>query len=452
MVASPLIAIAFASGLIGQNVGKPVPLNSKRTTQIQSMLPIEPGGSFPSAANREFWSSASVQAMVEPAIKRANGMLKSPLPELPATLYLEYYKNGNRTHYQDAFGKLTSRLPALTLAEAATDKGKYIPALEETLIAICKLKSWILPAHDGGHKTFDGKDMFVDLRSSDIGAQLGLAVYILRAKLSPDVVRLVTGEIHRRVIDPYLKAVDGKTARMWWMDTTNNWNAVCLAGVVGAALSSEPSIETRAKVVASSEVLIKNFLKGFTKDGYCSEGLSYWNYGYGNFLRLSEAVEQATKGKRDYLALPGAEVAGRYATRIEMTRGLAPAFADCDLTSVPSPLYLSRLARKWSWAGPADQKVVPGISDLYEFTTFAFAPKFGEPKKEESKPENHFWFSSAGVYVGHPSPGNTLSVAFKGVTSAATLLLSGRPPWSLIQVARPTPQGHSHRLDTTATY
>jgi len=30
---------------------------------------------------------------------------------------------------------------------------------------------------------------------------------------------------------------------------------------------------------AAAEKYVENFLAGFTPDGYCSEGLGYWNYG-----------------------------------------------------------------------------------------------------------------------------------------------------------------------------
>lgn len=415
MGASILLVLALSFSPSFQ-AGKPVSIDANRARELEVMLAREPGGGFPPASNRSFWSRPDVQTLVMPAIKRADSMLDKPLPEIPDSLYLEYFQDGNRSHYENTAGQLVHRLAPLVLAEAATGKGKYLPALEETIRALCYLKSWVLPAHDVSHRTFDGKDMFVDLSSSNLGAQLGYAVYLHKAALNPEVVKLAQQEIERRVIQPFVDAVEGKVARFWWMNGANNWNSVCLCGVTGATLSTEPSIKRRAEVIAASEVLIKNFLRGFKQDGYCGEGLGYWNYGYGNFLRLSETVEQATGGKVDFLNLPGAEVAGRYATRIEMTPGLSPAFSDCDLTTKPSPLYVSRMARKWAWAGSSASAEKPGISDLAEFLTFAFAPKptSGPVGREGAMSDARTWFYAAGVYVGRPVGKSEMSVAFKG--------------------------------------
>ena len=42
-----------------------------------------------------------------------------------------------------------------------------------------------------------------------------------------------------------------------------------------------------------------HFIGGFTDDGYCSEGMGYWNYGFGHYIMMGLAVRAATKGKLD---------------------------------------------------------------------------------------------------------------------------------------------------------
>jgi type I restriction enzyme M protein len=88
----------------------------------------------------------------------------------------------------------------------------------------------------------------------------------------------------------------------YWHVGTSNWNAVCTAGVVGAALAAVESRKDRAVYVAAAERSMEFFLSGFTDDGYCSEGMGYWNYGFGHFVMLSETLVQATGGKLDLLA------------------------------------------------------------------------------------------------------------------------------------------------------
>ena len=87
------------------------------------------------------------------------------------------------------------------------------------------------------------------------------------------------------------------------MRAENNWNAVCLNCVTGTALQTLDSAEDRAWFIAVAEKLIGHYLDGgFTPDGYCVEGLGYWNYGFTNFVLLAENVRQATGGKVDLLA------------------------------------------------------------------------------------------------------------------------------------------------------
>lgn len=391
-----------------------VKLSPKRLAEIAKALPDLPRAAGSPASNRRFWTSKEVSDLAKPAIARAEALLKEPLPDLPDDLYLDYSKTGNRTRYQDVNGRRMSRIPILALAEAAEGKGRFIKPLEEAIMAQCAQKSWILPAHDYSNDTFNGRTMHLDLGSTDLSAQIASALWLHSAALSPSVQAKAKAEIRRRVVDPFLAAVRGQRPRYWWMDTTNNWNSVCLAGVVGGALASVEGRQERAEVAAAAEALTANFLAGFTKDGYCSEGLAYWNYGYGRFLLLAETLHQGTGGVVDLLAMKGAESAGKYGAMIEMAPGLAPAFSDCDVTAVPSKLLLNRLARRWSWAGRPDPKTKAGVTHLPEFLTFNFAPP-SKPSGAAGEVETkRTWFDVAGVYLGRPEEPQGMAVAFKG--------------------------------------
>ena len=116
---------------------------------------------------------------------------------------------------------------------------------------------------------------------------------------------------------------------MWWLTSKMNWNSVCLAGVTGAALTSIESPQRRAFFAASAEKYIQYFLEGFTPDGYCSEGVGYWNYGFGHFVMLAETIKQATGGKVDLLAPKRIRPIALFGRRMEILPGVYPAFADC---------------------------------------------------------------------------------------------------------------------------
>mgnify|MGYP003842475617 CR=1 FL=1 len=96
---------------------------------------------------------------------------------------------------------------------------------------------------------------------------------------------------------PVAISVNGPVGGMWWVHTNSNWNAVCHAGVVGATLAAVTDRAIRAEVVASAEANLPYFVSGFTDDGYCTEGIGYWSYGFGHHVLLGEAVSAATGGR-----------------------------------------------------------------------------------------------------------------------------------------------------------
>ena len=154
-------------------------------------------------------------------------------------------------------------------------------------------------------------------------------------------------KLRERIFDPYRKAVDGTGMRQWWITADMNWNSVCHAGVVAAALAVCPDRSQRAFFVAAAEKYSRDFLSGFGGDGYCAEGMGYWNYGFGNYIQLCETVFQATQGGVDLYELPGARDAALYPVRIRLIDDVYPAYADCSLNSKPGMQLMSYINRRY---------------------------------------------------------------------------------------------------------
>ena len=64
--------------------------------------------------------------------------------------------------------------------------------------------------------------------------------------------------------------------------------------MVGTALILLDDKMERAEILAAMEKSNPIFLNGFTPDGNCSEGIGYWNYGFGHFMTMGETVLNAT--------------------------------------------------------------------------------------------------------------------------------------------------------------
>jgi hypothetical protein len=393
-------------------------LDPKRVEALAALLPEKPTGFGKPISDRPAWETLGKQPAFRKIVARAELLLSTPFPESPDALYLEFSQNGNRENYQKVAGERRSQVQIFTLAECVENQGAYLPALEEVINELCLERTWVLPAHDKDLENFDLKTTDIDLVSSALAWELALTDYLLGDKLKPEVRDTIRRNVEARVLNPFRQMVTGVREGNFWLRTTNNWNAVCLAGVTGAALALVEKREERAFYAAAAEFYIKNFLKGFTPDGYCSEGVSYWNYGFGHYVLLTEALRQATGGRVDLMEAPEAKPAALYGTRIEIQNGICPAFSDCPVTARPDSDLLAYLDRRYGLGLGLQSKPGTGGS-LFETLFYAYPDAFPKAKDVETRPAGKAereWFSDAGIYIGRPDAKNEpkLAVALKG--------------------------------------
>lgn len=348
-------------------------------------------------------------------------MLKEPMPDVPDSLFLEFTTNGNRSRCDNVLATRRLRLTVFTLAECVENKGRFLPALEQAINAICTEKTWVGSAHDSRLANFNGKANDIDLYSSALAWQMATLDWLLGDKLSANVRKNMRDNIRRRVLDPFRDMYNGKLPENGWMHGTNNWNAVCLAGVVGAALEQIDSPQERAEFIVAGEKYSRNFLAGFTPDGYCSEGLGYWNYGFGHYILLSEVIRQATGDKLDLMERPEVKAPATFGCRIQIINGVAPAFADCSVEARPSPQILYYVNRRYGLGMHAFDELDASIGSkyLFEMVIYAFPNGASERKPAggaAAGPGLRDWFDKAGILICRPAAGSTcrMGVALKG--------------------------------------
>jgi len=209
---------------------------------------------------------------------------------------------------------------------------------------------------------------------------------------------------------------------------TNNWNAVCLAGVTGTALAMIDSPQRRAFFVAAAEHYVQNFLRGFTSDGYCSEGVLYWNYGFGRFVLMAETILQATGGKIDLLAEPRVRTIALFGPRMEIGHGLYPAFADCTFGRRADDQVMAFLSRRFG-LGMADAEsqgilLLGNKPTSFQFLFFLGIHGFDNSATAclaaqaqwQARPRD--WFDKAGVLICRPSTAGGLGAATRVATTA----------------------------------
>ena len=307
----------------------------ERIEAVASMLVEHAAGFGCPIADRGAWDALARTGPFTRVVRRAERLLRTPLPDQPDALYLDFSRTGNRTRWQKVAGHRRGRVRWFVLAECIENRARFIPPVVALMRALADEPTWLMPAHDASLANFKGRRVDIDLGSAMLAWNLATADHVLGDRLPDDTRRLIRQQVQRRIFKPFGDMVAGRRKPNWWMHSTNNWNAVCLAGVTGSALALLDARSQRARFVVAAEHYSRHFLEGFTPDGYCSEGVGYWNYGFGHYVLLGEAVRRATRGRIDLLGRPAARAPATYASRIEIMGGVCPSFADCSVRARP---------------------------------------------------------------------------------------------------------------------
>ena len=409
----------------------------KRAAELAAVIPAEPVHLLPPIADRAKWRDfADIGSGYDHIIGSAEAYLNKPVAELPEQLYKEYYTTGDRTNYENAWSGWRNRVMSLARGELVENKGRFLPALEEILRKICAHPSWSLPAHDYGAAIYDGKGAAADIIATELAGNLGLIVQAMRPVLSPDLPPLIEENIRRRVLDPLRAEIEGaNNPMMSWVTLTNNWNTVCFCGSTAAALSVCAPAEERAWFLAAAEHFVTHyFFSGFSDDGYCSEGVGYWNYGFGHFAMLAELAWRAS-GTVNLYTSPKIRAAARYALKAEVAPGCYAAFADCPVYASPSETTLAIVSRRLG-LGLTELEQQYGYPHCKVNTQILAAAYFFPAYDaggtlptlvplEDEKPVDYLaepvsFFPDAGVLICRPPKGNPDQIAavFKGGTNA----------------------------------
>ncbi|MHC4534419.1 MAG: heparinase II/III domain-containing protein [Planctomycetota bacterium] len=405
----------------GTTLGAVGTIDQNRIKYISTLLPEKPTGFGSPISDRNVWKKLARNNSFQKIIQDAEKLLQQPIPDQPDDLFLDFSRTGNRTRWQRVSGIRRRRISTLALAECLENKGRFIPAFEEIVRVLSSERTWVMPAHDRDLTNFNRTSIDIDLGSSTLAWSLATADYLLADKLSPKIRRIIHNNLDERIFEPYRGMVMGKRNKNWWMTGTNNWNAVCLAGVTGAALAVIEPPDKRALFIAAAEHYSKNFLEGFTDDGYCSEGLGYWNYGFGYYIMLSEMIHQATGSKVDLLQNNKAKQAAKFGANIKIINDVYPAFADCSIRARPSSKLMYFISRRLALALRSWEQIDPvsPSGSLYQSMMYSFpnsATRTPLSQGSSHGPGIRSWFDKAGILISRPNANSSsqLAVAIKG--------------------------------------
>ncbi len=295
--------------------------------EIASIL-RETDGALPyaPASNREAWMEVRKAIGMEAVgdiLAEAAEIAQEPMPVLPASLYLAFERTGERTAYERMVGQRYRRLSLFTLAECLEGQERFADSLLDLGWAMCEQSTWVLPAHRDALPDPTRRDT-VALMSAKTGLELGIMVHLLEDRLDPRLIKRIRYEANRRLFEPYLKDDFG------WRHSTTNWNAVCNAGVMAAAVLLEEDIDRLAKILSVGLESLPLFVDGFTESGGTSEGVSYWQYGFGHYVLIGHLLDRRTEGRIDLFADPKIEEIALFPVRCELSPGRYTTFSDAS--------------------------------------------------------------------------------------------------------------------------
>ncbi|MFI3321261.1 MAG: hypothetical protein R3Y50_01900 [Rikenellaceae bacterium] len=356
-----VISILFVALLLLLNIGSAVaqddneesrviqqaPFNAADTARIKEiakMLPKKCGLYAVPITNRKVWDEIAKNPNFANVISDAEPYLGKEFPAWSDSLYCDFYETGERPAGQAMLDARENCINKIVLAECLENKGRFLPLIEEGLISTANQNSWTLPAHDRWKANISGKSCSVDLNAATSGANYAVAYATLGDKLSKECRETLLKSIYRHVLDPVKRTMLSGNGSGWLKQTTN-WNAVCLYGVTTVALSVIESPLERAAFVHLAEKYSENSIVGYPQDGYCTEGLGYHNYGFGNYIVLREILYQATEGKIDLFSDEKIRNIALFSHNIGIVNGVYPYNADCRWGVKASPYILNYCSR-----------------------------------------------------------------------------------------------------------
>ena len=372
----------------------------------------------PPISDRAHWDRIGKMESAQAIVERVNEDLDKK-PEVPITdeIYRRANKEGNRGIYKPRYYRTMERLEKAVIAECVENEGTYLPQITEHAEAILSMKSWLHPNHDSNNDVLEGRRVDIDLGARKFATVLMLADLLLEDKLPEELRADIREQIQWRITDTYLMKARGEdTKGIDWEKGTSNWNAVCTGGVLISTLSTSEDHAQRVAIMGSALNGMKRYLSGFGEDGYCSEGVGYWSYGFGNYLYLAQLITDYTDGRIDMFAFNDPEKmerVGNFPENFQIQDGVYPCFADGGAKVGKGADNFAYLQSAKYYGAPKPTYSRPeGIA--MQIMEWNDPESYVDPDRKSLELPQHSFFDKFGVLISRGEQEVPFSVAIKG--------------------------------------
>jgi Heparinase II/III-like protein len=386
----------------------------------EALRAAAPESAFPSVDDRAAWAAIGDRLgreQVADILQRAEGAAQQSLEPLPATLYLEFARDGQRERYEQPVRRRRERLWSLALAECIEADGRFADPLLDVAWAICEESSWAWPAHQRDLTSLNLP--VIDLAAAMTALELAELEYLLGSRLHPALAQRIRAEVDRRCLTPYLTRHDH-----WWLHgaggrSLNNWTAVCNAGVAGAAAYLEPDLARLAEILARALRSLDDYLATFDPDGGSAEGPGYWSYGFGYYTILAQLIEQRTGGRICPFDGERIHQIAQFPLRTLLSPGTFVNFSDCDRHLSLTRPHLAFLGQRLGLAGLSSLAREQATGWREHTITWGLRGLVWQPSDHVEarwEPARHDWLSGQQWMIARLDPSNpdALVLAAKG--------------------------------------
>ena len=360
-LAAPFVVLVFSS-LVGASRAPAEPLAPRAPRrllerQVQAvgldgaLVAREAFRPYPPASDHAAWERLVPEDRRRAFVAAAEEQLEKPWAVLPATRFLDYVRDGNRSRYEELLFSRREKLGLLVLGETLENRGRFADAIADGVWLLCEESFWGVPAHVGAQKRGAGlpdvTEPVVDLFAAETGALLAWTDYLVGERLDavhPLVRERLRLEVDRRILTPALERDD-----FWWMGFTprevNNWNPWINSNWLAAALLLDRDSSRRTRAVAKIARSLDRFVDAYPDDGGCDEGPSYWGRAGASLFEALELVHAATGGRVDVYREPVVRAIGRYIANAHVAGEWYVNIGDASARVSPDPELVFRYGR-----------------------------------------------------------------------------------------------------------
>lgn len=377
-------------------------------------------------------------------VRRAEQMLDEPYPQLCASVYMQFVRNGNRSNYEGLYFRRRNMLTTFVLSELYEGKGRFVDRIIDGMWFIMEESSWIIPAHNWSGKpvtggvvslpdtfssTDEGDDMkHVDLFSAGTGGQMAWLWYLTGEILdreNPVIRARLLSQLHQRILHPFYTYDHD-----WWMgvrgNTLNNWTPWIVSNVLTVIALCENDDTLRRTGVTKCMEILDRYIAFLPEDGGCDEGPGYWGVAGGSLFDCLELLYDLSDGKINVFDEPKIRRFCEYIMNVCIKEDQYINFADAASRLHPDFRMISRMGRKIGsprlTAFASTIVHSPGVCPLADAQSYRFYANLAEPIPEVLAfiPAEHTFFDDLQIAVSREitDDGVGMFLALKGGNNA----------------------------------